>query len=58
VAVAGYMLAGLVILAIGDRGTPRDVGSDAVAILLVSALLGAFIGHRWFRAPAPAVSAT
>lgn len=57
VAVAGYMLAILTIIAIGDRDTPRDLAADALVLVLVSALLGAFVGHRWLRAPLPARSA-
>ena len=57
VAVAGYMVAILLVVAIGDRDASRDLRSDALFLLVISALLGAFIGHRWFRAPAPAGSA-
>ena len=54
VAVAGYLLAILAIVAIGDRDTPRDLASDALFLVVLSALLGAFVGHRWLRAPLPA----
>ncbi len=54
VAVAGYLLAILGIVAIGDRDTPRDLVSDGIFLVGLSALLGAFVGHRWFRAPLPA----
>ncbi|GLC23550.1 hypothetical protein [Roseisolibacter agri] len=57
VAVAGYLLAILTMVAIGDRDTPRDLASDALFLVLLSALLGAFVGHRWLRAPLPGRSA-
>lgn len=52
VAVAGYMVAGLVILSLRDEPGTRDVGADATVVLVVSLLVGAFIGHRWLRPPA------
>jgi hypothetical protein len=56
VGVAGYLLAGLVLLSLGDDGELRDPAAMATTLLGVSLLVGAFVGHRWLRAPSGAAS--
>ncbi|MGZ8493116.1 MAG: hypothetical protein ACXWZS_13030 [Gemmatirosa sp.] len=55
VGVAGYMLAGLVLVSLTDD-EPHDPVTMATTLLVVSLLLGAFVGHRWLRAPAGAAT--
>jgi DNA-binding XRE family transcriptional regulator len=55
VGVGGYLLAGLALVSLTDDA-PRDPASLTTILLVVSLLLGAFVGHRWLRAPAGAAS--
>jgi hypothetical protein len=55
VGVAGYMLAALVLLSLGDDAA-RDPATTTATLLGVSLVVGAFVGHRWLRAPAGAAT--